>query len=777
MKLKIGIAVAVVVLIALQLVFGGRKKGASAPSGASAPVAAGAPAALPKPEDAAAIEIGGPAGVSVALDRTDAGWTVRQLGGAPALSAKVDELLRTLLSGTGSPVAATQGPDVTGLVDDEGVRVAVTTAAGGAATFAVGLRPEGNFTSTYVRMPGGALVLADGDLRAELGLWKNRPGETPSPLAWLDTCVFRFDPEQVVSLTATYPDHTIAFAKRPGEGENAPAVWRLETPAPGGEWSEDGLRRWLADLADFRISGVADAEDAETREGQIHGIVLGFADGTEKSIRVVPSHAGEGAVAVVSDRPGRAFTLPNWRFRKYFGRIGTLFPNAVPHFDLSEVRFLDVRDGGESVKIMRRDNGWEPVALPYELKSGQIERLARFLSTWRSEDYADPDAKSIRPSYGGPMVEIVLAKGEVHQYRLSGRHPVFPWRYVTLDGKRILTVSDAEAGVMFPSFSDILELGPVFPALERGEAKTFELRELSGPFRIRFSRDGAGAWTAETETGVMPLDRATADELIADLQSWRVAGFHRPGFTFGVEDPSYGITVGTDAEESGITLFRPFDRDIPYVTDGERHFLLDRAEFHNWLVSVKDIGARVNEHAAFQAEEQRKAEERAKAEERERAQAEAEAKARAEAKALEEAKAREEAEQTAAPALPVEAVATESETTAPAPDAPEAEPAPEPEAVPAATEHPDEGENVDEEEPEPAPRAEEGSVAAEPVPDEVVAPAVEPALPVVDVEAAPSGDGIDETAEPARKIVPSEVDFSGRIYEKAAQNPERRRRR
>jgi hypothetical protein len=610
MKWKIGIVAAVVALAAAQLIFGGRKDAAVPVAGSTAavetvaavPTPASAPA-LPAPGDITAIEIGDD---RVTLRKTETGWTVSQLGGAPASATKIDAFLAALLAGNFSPVPPATEPDATGLAGDVGVRVTLIAKPMPPEVwiFDIGLHPEGDFNAAYVRMPDnmdadtpdGELFLVDSDLRAELGLWDNTRGGTPDPLVWLDTRVLQFDPGQVVSLTATYPDHEIIFAKQAGEGENAEPAWTLLSPAPGGSWSEDGLRRWLADLADFRIAGIADVADMEAKGGQGHSIVLGFADGSEKSLRVVPSHAGESAVAVVSDVPERAFVLPDWRFEKYFQRLDSLFPEAVPKYALSDVRLLDVRHGGESVKIMRRDGGWEALALPYPAKTEVVERLARVFSAWRPEDYADTGAKTPRPAYGGPTVEIVLADGGVHQYRLAGRHPAFLRRYVALDGARVLSVTDAEAGVMFPEFADILELGPVFPELDGETIDSFGVESIAGDFRVRIARNDAGEWTAESGAKTMPLVAAEAEALAAELRAWRVGGFYPSGQPAAGEE-NYRVTVGTGAGETGITLFPPVDRAVPYVTEGLEYFRLDHTAFRNWLFVVRDVGRRVDGYA------------------------------------------------------------------------------------------------------------------------------------------------------------------------------------
>ncbi|MCC8116149.1 MAG: hypothetical protein LIP18_03195 [Planctomycetes bacterium] len=147
------------------------------------------------------------------------------------------------------------------------------------------------------------------------------------------------------------------------------------------------------------------------------------------------------------------------------------------------------------MKIALRDGEWRSVASPYRVRPEAASRLARLLATLQPEDYASPDSQAIRAGYGGPMVEVILATGDVHQYRLAGRHPLFSWRYVTVDGKNIFSVSDEEAGVMFPGFADILDLGRVFPTFDLPPLRAVYLRTPDGDL-TRLHGFDAHPWSA-----------------------------------------------------------------------------------------------------------------------------------------------------------------------------------------------------------------------------------------------------------------------------------------
>ncbi|MCD7896017.1 MAG: hypothetical protein LUG50_05005 [Planctomycetaceae bacterium] len=264
------------------------------------------------------------------------------------------------------------------------------------------------------------------------------------------------------------------------------------------------------------------------------------------------------------------------------------------------------------MKIALRDGEWRSVASPYRVRPEAASRLARLLATLQPEDYASPDSQAIRAGYGGPMVEVILATGDVHQYRLAGRHPLFSWRYVTVDGKNIFSVSDEEAGVMFPGFADILDLGRVFPTFDLDHLVAVDLRNADGDL-IRFDRVDADTWSAESESGRVELGRE-GDKLMGELLDWSVAGFYDPARLPENPELVYHLRlVDTSGAEKTVTFLPALERDIPFILENGRGFVIDRSDFFNWLAEIREIRKHI-ESGAARLEAERAEAERAEAE-------------------------------------------------------------------------------------------------------------------------------------------------------------------
>ncbi len=626
MKWKI-IAVAVVLLILAQIIFGGRKTAKTPSEPAAAAAAAGTPEPLehalpeasaatgeatgnapdqaaqtapaeppeppppllPSPEDVTEIAVGD-AGGALRLVRGDGGWILANRDGFPADEARIGRLLATLLESDKTPVPS-DAPADTGLENGGGLPVALTLKDGSVRVLGLGLRPAGSYREAYVRLPDGETVLIGGDARGDLGLWRNAPDALPRLSDWIEKQVLAFDPEDATRIEAGYPDHRVVFEKSP-EG-----AWRAEGHVPGGDWSGEALSAWLRDLADFRIAGIVAFEEfPEGDAGQTHSLAVALGGGETKTIRIRPNHGGEGMLAATSDHPGRVFHLPEWRFRKHFHRLDSLFPRAVPHFDHDRVRFIDISRDGEKVKIARRDDGWQAIALPYALRPGQADRLARLLSSWRPEEYAAPDVKAVRPNYGAPMVEIALDGGEAHQYRLAGRHPLFPWRYVALDGKEIFSVTDAEAWAMFPEFADILDLGRVFHRMILADVDRAEFTFDDDGTSFALVRNAEGSWSVSGSGQELEPAPDDVRRLLGEPLEWRVTGFHHIDSHPADATPQCGVCLsGPGGMEQSVVILRPGGRDIPYrdPADNAHGYRIDRVDFQNWLAAAREVGNRL----------------------------------------------------------------------------------------------------------------------------------------------------------------------------------------
>lgn len=625
MKIKMFIGIAIAVLILAQLIFGGRGKPAPTVPSADGQPGEVVPAvpARPEPADIVGIRLG-EGDDAITLTRQGDGWVVEDLEDMPADNDKIDRLLTDLLRVHAEPllVGAARSAQ-TGLEDGGGYPVSVRTLEGRDYAIAIGLRPWGEYNRTYARLPDGSEVTLSSDVRGDLGLWKNRLDAPADPMNWMNRVVMRFNPEDATAIHATYPDHAIRMVR----DENY--SWHTEGYVPIEQWNRDGLTAWLADLAAFQIASLVLPEDAPAVEGApSHTLEVQLGD-RAKRLRVYPNHAGgEGMLVESDDYPGRLFHLPEWRFRKYFRRLPSLFPGAVPMYDVADIRFQDIRRGGETVKITRRDGEWQAVALAYPLLTGPVDRLARLLSGWHPEDYATPDFKTIRPNYGGPMVEVILANGDVHQYRLAGRHPLFPWRYVILDGKGVFSVTESEAGVMFPDIADILDLGRVFGNLAMDAVAEVDLagEDRSAPLLV-LRRDGED-WTAEAGGHTAALEGGRGWRMVNDLLQWQVAGFYDIDSPPAKHAPAHHLrVVDADGRARGIAVLPPEERDVPYIEDGGRAFLVDRNDFSNWLAEARRLIDEMENQARAEAARREEAERQA-ARERERERLAAEVGAR-----------------------------------------------------------------------------------------------------------------------------------------------------
>lgn len=615
MKTKIALAVIVCLLILAQIIYTLSRRPEKAPPANGGQTTAYQAAQLPKADQTApappAFDADGVDEIIVALTdgkvlvdlgKTTSGWTIANLYSAPADAEKVERFLRALLAkdreGTPPDLAVSD----TGLGSEPGVVVKLKRRDGAAVGIRIGLSPGDRPDAVYARDDAGQdIYILSGDIRGELGLWRNQPGVEPKAGEWLQTRALAFDPARATALKAVYPDHKLEFSLSDG-GE-----WILAGTAPGGEWNRESLAEWLAALADFRITDVAGTVDggAAVMDSPSHRLEIALGE-TVKTVRACPNRGGDGMWVETSDFPGRVFLLPVWRFRLYFQRLESLFPNAVPRYEVDDILTLDVRRGGDSVKLIRRGDVWHAATPVHPLRQDRITRLAKILAGWNPEDYADPDGGTTRPAYGGPQVEVVLTGGDVYQYRLGGRHPVFPWRYVSVNGKVSLAAANAEATLMFPGFADIMDLGTVFPAdavdsviaLDFTAFEPVDAPLTAGDKKMALRKNADGVWEAEVDGLVATLTEDEVKNLVAAPLAWPVAGMFEQMARMPYPQPMHRLRVQTrDGAEHAITLLVPQARDIPFESDGERAFLIDRSDFANWLTALQDLKKRILDSA------------------------------------------------------------------------------------------------------------------------------------------------------------------------------------
>lgn len=602
MKVKLFLALAALLIVGAQLYysFGRKERGpesartASATTG-TAPSAPGSGERQPSamlPGDVVAVSLSRPGSEDpVLLAKNENGWTVASLYSAPADAEKIDAFLHALLAAGKNPGDAAQP---TGTAADEGVVALLTGADGRTAEFRIGTRPEGDYENTFVRTgEGGNVVLLGGDLRGKMGLWHNTADAAPESGVWAATRVLSFTPGQATEITALYPDHQLFFKRVPGE------AWEMAGSAPGDAWSAPALEDWLEDLSDFRVAETVNPSEAvATLDSPTHFLDVTLADGTVKSVRACSNRSGDGMWVTTSEHQGQIFLLPMWRFDLYFQRMNTLFPDAAPSFTLGDIRSIDLKHGGESVKIVQRDGVWRTASIHYPLRREGVNHLARMLARWSPRDYADPTETRARPVYGSPLVEVVLVSGEVHRYRLGGRHPVFPWRYVVVDNATHLSADEADVAVLFPAFNDILEMGEVFPDIDADDvvAVDFSDRE-NGDASLRMAQNDDGTWNASSGDAGGVLDADEAGKLIVPLVSWRVTGFFEEGGMGGEPDVRYATIslASRNGKVIKITLLPPRGRNMPYIDSNGQAMQLGSSDFHGWLKSAAEISRRIRE--------------------------------------------------------------------------------------------------------------------------------------------------------------------------------------
>ncbi len=687
------------------------------------------------PDRVAAIMLSGPGGGdTIQLRRDEGSWLLDGDPAAPADNAKIAALLDALLNAPRDP--ADVPPENVGLADGEGVRINLLDDNGMVgASLRIGLRPEGDFESAYLE--DGETVgtqLAHADLRGLLGLWRNTPDDSSRAVDWLSTRLVSFDPETVTRVTLVQPDHEFTLS-RVGDSWTVDADPAVADPDPA------ELRRWLADLSDFRV----DAKRPLTADGDWEdapfGLRLELDGGGTVDVAVQMNPFAGGMAAVASTRPGLAYALPVWRARAYFDRADKLFRLRETPFAGEDIRFIDIRRDGESVKLQNRDGAWLAPNSAYPLLPGRAEQVAEAVTGFRPVSPARLATPGGMPLVGNPAVEITLADGAVVQYRLGGFHPVFPRRYVLVNNAKLFAVDAADVGVLFPQFSQFLELGPVFNDIDAATLSRLDMATPEGRLLLSLERREDG-WVAVTGQGEEPLLEGEEAQLVTAPAAWRIVGFFSSGpEPFMATQGGIQIRLSDDDTARAILLLPPQDGVSPVLRDDRQTFTFSEIDLAEWFGHLGALNKRVSARIA----------ERLAAEEAMRAAAEAAA--ADEARQVESARAEEEdaavAPEDATEADDVADDAVEAPEAA-APE-PEEELPREPEAVVESNTYEAEESLSPEHEPEPEAEAEietEAPVQPEPqVPEEQsdsVDSDPEPETPEADLAPEPESEPVTE---------------------------------
>lgn len=525
----------------------------------------------------------------VVLEKRGGAWHIVSLFGAPADADKVALLLRALLASERQPVDIE--PSHTGTEGGDGIDIVLTSAGNQPYRVRLGLHPIGQFDAVYMRDGDGSPYLVADDVRGMIGLWQNASGASPDGRFWLQTRILSFDSALARSLAAVYPDHVLAFERSEDE------TWRLDGSPPGGEWNAGALAAWLDDLSRFVVVDVAGRlEDmSSVTESPTHRVDIALANGDVKSLRVCPDRTNDGVWVWASDYPEHVFMLPLWRFKRYFQRFGDLFPAAVPFFPASDVRLIDLHRGGESVKILYRDGSWRAPLHPYPLTEERVRRLVRNLSAWRAEDGATVRGAASR-ILTGPILDVVLANGEAHRYHLGGRHPVFPWRYVVMDGSVRLAADEDRTAALFPAFSELFDLGSVFDGVSMDMVERIEFSSLDeNELLFVAAREGEGGWESRTEAGTLDMPSATVERIVDQLLAWRVSGLFKED-VYGGREPErlFGVRIVlVNGGERTVVLLSPNGRDIPCVDDRGRAMRVSLGDFISWTRAIREVGQKI----------------------------------------------------------------------------------------------------------------------------------------------------------------------------------------
>lgn len=268
--------------------------------------------------DVTRIDIRGPAGDSVVLEKTASGWTVNEFG---ADSAAVQRLLNA----TG---AAQAGDRVSknpanhprlGVSADSAWQLTATGSQGSESRLLLG-KPGPSFNSVYVRLPGqDDVFLVTGDLRAAAARPLNE---------WRDKVIARLDTAEI----------DLLHVSRNGAGysiRRADSAWAIvdaDSPVDGAAMSD-----MLGELADLRATGFFD-RDPDTSEGEGEGdepeqrrlVALATAVDTLLVLEAV-ERGGDYQIQALGGAV--LYELPSWRLDRLIPRLDRLAPTTASETD------------------------------------------------------------------------------------------------------------------------------------------------------------------------------------------------------------------------------------------------------------------------------------------------------------------------------------------------------------------------------------------------------------------------------------------------------------
>ena len=256
------------------------------------------------------IEIRSPGAPATVLSRGDQGWVVESKNGFPADTAAVGSILRAVAGAKSSGVASTN-PENRGKfqVDSTGVQVKLEAGGKTVAEFTVG-KTGRDFTTSYVLPRGSKEVYV---VRAlSRSLFQRYRG-------FRDPALFRFDPEDVVSVRLTAPDSSWVLAR-------ADTVWTLSVgdakPVTAAQAKVDELLRSLSKLDADGFADGADTLDTGLDKPE-YTLQLEFQSGEEAEIRIGAKNDRNQHYASRPDRPG-VYLVSEWRVKRFAKKPGEL---------------------------------------------------------------------------------------------------------------------------------------------------------------------------------------------------------------------------------------------------------------------------------------------------------------------------------------------------------------------------------------------------------------------------------------------------------------------
>ncbi|MDR2392384.1 MAG: DUF4340 domain-containing protein [Planctomycetota bacterium] len=275
--------------------------------------APGAMVSLPLPgltaESVAALVISDPDNaVRTVLRRDPGGWRIASLGNARADGRKVAAVLDRLLLGNRFSAEGDAGE--TGL--DAGFEITLLNASGNALCgLRIGLRPVGTYGAVFARAIDsggeGPIFRLAADIRGDLDLWRNLPGEMPDSRSWLPARPLAFVPSAAAEIAAVFSGNKIILEKDAGGG------WRRDGEK-GDDRDGEVLFAWLADLARFRTAGML-ADDGMPA-GTEAFLALRLADTKQTRLEFFSAVSGPNHLARSSSSPGLVHVVPAWRVER-----------------------------------------------------------------------------------------------------------------------------------------------------------------------------------------------------------------------------------------------------------------------------------------------------------------------------------------------------------------------------------------------------------------------------------------------------------------------------